>query len=309
MSGRAQQPWGRRRLRRRVWVLAALTILAASAITASAPASSPPTVTGLSPNHGPVPGKVRVRINGTNFTGATAVHFGANPATSFTVMSSKLIVAVDPLGVGTVAVTVTTPEGTSAEGPGDEFTYIGKTPEVGAISPKKAPAAGGASVTITGANLYGATAVEFGSVPAQSYTVNGEKSITAVVPAETVGTVAVTVTTPYGTSNDEFHRKDAPPLIGANNFKFEEPTVAELSPDHGTVAGGTEVTITGTGFAVGSTGTTFKFGSTEATSVECESITTCTVVTPPHKAGSEQVIVTVGGHKNATSTAPHFTFE
>jgi hypothetical protein len=46
------------------------------------------------------------------------------------------------------------------------------------------------------------------------------------------------------------------------------------------------VTITGTGFGVGTTATVFKFGKTIlATSVDCTSITTCTAVTPAHAAG------------------------
>ena len=54
-------------------------------------------------------------------------------------------------------------------------------------------------MTITGTGLTGATAVDFGSTPASSFTVNNDDSITAIDPAGT-GTVDVTVTGPYGTS-------------------------------------------------------------------------------------------------------------
>ncbi|WP_217999341.1 IPT/TIG domain-containing protein, partial [Nocardia exalbida] len=54
-----------------------------------------------------------VVLTGTNLTGATAVSFGATPATSFTVDSATQITAVTPAGTGTVLVTATTAGGTS----------------------------------------------------------------------------------------------------------------------------------------------------------------------------------------------------
>ena len=63
-------------------------------------------------------------ITGTGFTGATAVDFGTTPATSFTVVSDTSITADSPAGTGTVDVTVTTPGGTSATSPADQFTYV-----------------------------------------------------------------------------------------------------------------------------------------------------------------------------------------
>jgi len=56
-------------------------------------------------------------------------------------------------------------------------------------------------VTITGTNLTGATAVDFGVLAATAYTVNSSTSITATSPAVTSATsVDVTVTTPVATS-------------------------------------------------------------------------------------------------------------
>jgi hypothetical protein len=72
-------------------------------------------------------------------------------------------------------------------------------PTVSALSPVSGPSTGGTSVTITGTNLTGATAVDFGSTPAKSFSVTSATSITAVSPAAT-SSVDVTVTTPSGTS-------------------------------------------------------------------------------------------------------------
>ena len=55
-----------------------------------------PFISSLDPNSGPAAGGTSVTISGRNFTGATAVMFGANAATSFTVDSDTQITAVSP---------------------------------------------------------------------------------------------------------------------------------------------------------------------------------------------------------------------
>ncbi len=69
-------------------------------------------------------------------------------------------------------------------------------PVVTAVSPASGTTAGGTSVTITGTNFSGASAVKFGTTSATSFTVNSDTSITAVAPAGTGGTINITVTVP-----------------------------------------------------------------------------------------------------------------
>ena len=57
---------------------------------------TPPTVTGVSPSSGPTAGGTVVTITGTNFTGASAVNFGATAAASYTVDSATQITATTP---------------------------------------------------------------------------------------------------------------------------------------------------------------------------------------------------------------------
>ncbi len=147
-------------------------------------------------------------ITGTGFTGATAVSFGATSAASFTVNSATSITAVSPAeSAGTVDITVTTPNGTSATSANDQFTFVA-APTVTSLSPTSGPATGATSVTITGTGFTGATAVSFGATSAASFTVNSDTSITAVSPAHVAATVDVTVGTVGGTSavsaNDQF---------------------------------------------------------------------------------------------------------
>ena len=159
---------------------------------------------------------------------------------------------------------------------------VGGVPTLTKVSPRKGAVGGGTTVVITGTEFTGVTAVKFGSTSATSFTVNSATSITAVSPAESAGRVDVTVTTLGGTSI----------ISSADHFKFT-PTVTNVSPNAGSTSGGTSVTVTGTGFALGATATIFRFGSTRARSVDCTSATTCNVVTKAHEAGTVEVKATV----------------
>jgi hypothetical protein len=246
--------------------------------------SRAPTVTGVSPNAGLESGGTSVTITGTELTAATAVKFGSTNATSFTVDSPTEITVTAPSGAGIVDATVTTAGGMSATSSADRFTYVpvGPAPTVARVAPNKGSTGGGTSVTVTGTGFAGVTAVRFGSASAASYVVNSPRSITATSPPETAAIVDVTVTTPNSTS----------PFSTKDRFKFA-PTVTNLSPNIGSKAGGTSVTVSGTGFALGSTATIFKFGSTRAKSVNCASATTCTILAPAHAVGTVDVIATV----------------
>jgi len=85
----------------------------------------PPTVTGVSPNAGPLAGGNSVTIMGTNFTSNTEVKFGSTSATGVEMTSPTALTVVSAAGTGTVNVTVITPGGTSALSAADEFTYPG----------------------------------------------------------------------------------------------------------------------------------------------------------------------------------------
>ncbi|MGQ4614740.1 IPT/TIG domain-containing protein [Nocardia sp. R7R-8] len=146
-----------------------------------------PTITSLSPASGPTAGGTTIVLTGTGPTGATAVTFGATPATSFTVDSATQITAVAPAGTGTVQVTATASGGTCN---GLPYTYL-SVPTLTPAVPNVGPDAGGTIVVLTGTGLSTATAVTFGGTPATSFTVDSATQITADAPART-GTVQVT---------------------------------------------------------------------------------------------------------------------
>ncbi len=181
------------------------------------PVGSTPVVSSVTPNSGQVGAETTVTITGGNFTGATAVHFGPTEAVSFTVENDGEITAVSPPeGAGTVDITVTNPDGTSASSAADQYNYE-NGPVVTSVSPSSGPTAGGTAVTITGSNLTGTTAVNFGPTAAESFDVVSGTEITAESPAEGAGTVDITVTTPDGislTSSADQYSFVAPPSYG-----------------------------------------------------------------------------------------------
>ena len=72
------------------------------------------------------------------------------------------------------------------------------SPTVTAISPDSGSTEGGESVTITGTNFTGATAVTIGGVAATSVVIANNTNLTAITPAHAAGVVDVVVTTPGG---------------------------------------------------------------------------------------------------------------
>ena len=163
----------------------------------------PLSVTSIEPSEGPAATATTVKIKGTGFVEPATVTIGS-PATEVVVVSENEITAkTAPHAAGPQEVVVKDSGGTSTGGP--SFTYVALTPQpppaptVTSISPSEGPEAGGTSVTVTGSNFAGATAVRFGATPATSFKVSSASSIVATSPAGK-GKVDVTVTTVGGAS-------------------------------------------------------------------------------------------------------------
>ncbi|MEI9808313.1 MAG: IPT/TIG domain-containing protein [Bacteroidota bacterium] len=197
-----------------------------------------------------------VVISGTGFTGATAVKFGGTSANSFTVINSSAINAIVAGGTsGNVSVTTAGGTATLAG-----FTFV-QVPVITSFTPL-ATGPGG-SVTITGTNLSGATAVSFGGTAASSFTVNSSTSITAIVGSGSSG--AVSVTTIGGTATIQ-------------GFTFTTlPIVNAIAPASGPI--GAVVTITGANFQTTPANNVVYFGSVKA-NILSASANTITVTVP-----------------------------
>ena len=115
--------------------------------------------------------------------------------------------------------------------------------------------------------------------------------------------VQVTYSYPFGAGQnftiDLGNLTVVPPVVPA-------PTVTSLSPATGPAAGGTVVTVTGTGFTGA---TSVQFGSNPGTALTVVSDTEITVTSPAGAVGAVPVTVTTpAGTSAAGPTAPTFTY-
>ena len=194
-------------------VAAVLALLAASSAFAV-------TITNYTPTTDFVPAEsnncvgTMIQINGTGFVndgGTPSVMFNGTPAVNVTVGSDVVIYAQVPAGATPGAITITTPRGTATAatqynitpcashgGPANLGLVAAATPAKAVVTgfvPAKGKA--GTTVTISGKNLTGATAVRIGTTKLH-FTVVSATKITATVTAA-VKTGKVSVTVPSGT--------------------------------------------------------------------------------------------------------------
>jgi hypothetical protein len=258
-----------------------------------------PTVTAVTPDTGPAlvgttaTSPTMVTINGTDFSLGDTVLFGLVPAADVTVWSPYVItVAVPASLVGGANVTVTNAVGTSSLSVADQFAA--GPPTVTGLSRTAGPPGGGETVGVTGTGFVAGTTAVFGSVAATAVTVVSPTLLDAIVPPGDTGSVGITVTTWQGPS--------APSV--ADLYAYGPPTVTAVSPDAAATAGGTTVTITGTGFVPGAT---VSFGTTVApVSTVGAAGTWLQVAAPAARAGSVDVRVTTTAGRSAVSVADLF---
>ena len=159
-----------------------------------------PSVISISPSSGPTIGGTSVTINGTGFvSGNTTVTIGGVSAAAMRRFIQLNYHCYHPPGIsGPQDVTVTTPGGSVTLTGG--FTYMA-APTIGSISPSSGPTTGGTLITITGTNFCsGNTTVTIDGVPATGVAVSSNSTITATIPAGTVGAQNVVITTPGGSA-------------------------------------------------------------------------------------------------------------
>jgi hypothetical protein len=172
-------------------------------------------------------------------------------------------------------------------------------PTVTKVAPKKGSTAGGTAVVITGSGLDTATEVRFGSVPGTIVS-KSPGTLRVTSPPDAAGKYGVTVVGSGGSSASSSRAV----------FTFKGVTVASVSPSTGPLAGGTPVTVGGSGFAPGAGATKFMFGKHPASAVECSSSQDCTMTSPAGAgSGAVDVRAVVGAAKSKKSVADRFSYE
>lgn len=263
-----------------------------------------PTATNMTPTSGTYTGGTTVFVLGSGFvTGKTSVTIGGTvvPASSVTVSNSSFLSFITPPHTGgKVAVTVTTPGGSTSAVPGG-FNYTGApSPTATQLSPTVGGVEGGTEVTVTGTNFVaGNTSVTIGGtvVPANSVTVNSATSLTFNTPAHAAGNVAVTVTTPVGTTG----------AVPGGFTYAAVPEITSISRNSAPLAGNVSVIITGSGFSMAAASGAVKFGANDA-SYTINGDTQITATAPAGSAGAVNIRVTTPGGTSAASGADQFTY-
>jgi uncharacterized repeat protein (TIGR01451 family) len=157
---------------------------------------TPPSISSFSPTSGGA--EAKVTIQGTNLVGATSVQFNGASA-SFQVKGSRII-AIVPQGATSGPISVTTPAGTAISA--NIFTVI-SPPLISGFAPATGPV--GTSVTITGSNFTGMSAVMFNGTRAKQVTVVSATEVDATVPkGAKTGPISVTSSGGTGTSASNF---------------------------------------------------------------------------------------------------------
>ncbi|HVO49791.1 MAG TPA: IPT/TIG domain-containing protein [Thermoanaerobaculia bacterium] len=162
---------------------------------------------------------------------------------------------------------------------------------VSGISPPAGSTGGGTPVTITGSGFAGSVFVKFRGVAATSVVVVNATTITAVAPAGAAGTADVSVVQgSQGSMLAAGYTYTATP---------PPPTVSAIAPNHGSVSGGTAVTISGANFV---SGATVSIGGIAATGVSFMNASTLTATTGAHASGAVNVVVTNPDAQTGTLT-------
>ena len=182
-----------------------------------------PRINGFSPSSGAV--GTLVTVSGFGLSRVTQVLFGGASATPVSVTATQVTVKV-PFSAGTGFVTVSGSSGTD-----ESLTLFHASPQLSTVNPNLVKV--GETVTLSGTNLLGASAVLFGTnrLAAKVFTVVDNRRITAQVP-EGASSGWVRVVTPGGEASG-----------GPISVQGPVPVISGFSPALGGV--GTEVRIVG----------------------------------------------------------------
>lgn len=255
----------------------------------------PPTFTSISPVSGTTLGGTAFTITGTDFVGtpSSVLIGGAPPATVSFLSSAQITGTTAANAPGAVDITIATPFGsTTAVG---AYSYIAPIPPPVATSmtPNSGTTLGGTTVVIAGTGFRAGVTVRFGTVSSTNVTLDSATQLTVVTPPAAAGLVTVAVT------NTDAQSSSVP-----NGFTyFAPPAGTGISPNQGYAVGGTNVTITGTGFRAGATVQFIVGGVAQPATNVVVTSTTITARAPAHTPGLSDVVIT--NVDSQTTTLPN----
>jgi phosphatidylserine/phosphatidylglycerophosphate/cardiolipin synthase-like enzyme len=263
-----------------------------SAFTFIAPVvSMAPRLNLVSPATGSPAGGDAVVITGINLGSGATVMFGGAPAT---------VISSNP-----VSINVTTPDGNPGP-PVDvvvtrngqsgtlkaAYTYADPPapPTVASVSPPSGTLNGGTTVTITGTGFNKGAIVTFGGSMAITIAVVNGTTVLATTPAHVVGAADVVVTNIDPATGVIDSGSGSNTLPGGYTYTTApSPAINAVSPNSGTVSGGTPITITGSNFVFGAE----VFVGGQKATVQTTTGSYIYATTPPAANGTGNADVTV----------------
>ena len=194
---------------------------------------NPPTITSLSPTHGPTKGETTMEIIGTDFgqSGSCVVFFNSSIVPWLNRSHTSINFTV-PNGVGIEHEIYVEIEGQRS----NNKTFSYDAPVINGINPPDGPAHGGIAIEITGQNFgtTGSCIVYFDNEMVSTF-IRSDTSINFTLPAGVGSNCEVWVEIEGQSSNIVY-------------FKYSNPTITLITPDHGTTAGGTAIELQGQDF-------------------------------------------------------------
>ncbi|MCR6641573.1 MAG: IPT/TIG domain-containing protein [Sporocytophaga sp.] len=233
-----------------------------------------------------------IRINGVRFvvgadaSSSSTVVIGDTPCTVDVGQSTSTTLfctlANTHSTVQTADVVVTNPSGSVAT-LSNGFKFQLPPPVISGITPNSGFASQTTDVTIAGTGFQqGAqVAIVNSSYACANVTVAVDgTSITCTVPSNRIGPANVVITNP-----------DAQTDVDSGGFAYlpPNPVISSIAPATGSIAGGTSITVTGTGFVAGAA---VSVGGQACANVGVVSPLSLTCVTPAGSQGGAEVVVT-----------------
>jgi len=268
-------------------------------VTAAVDVIAPfPVVSSVSPLELQAQGGQTLTVTGLRFVDGSQVVVGGQLATGIFVASDgNSLTCVAPPSPGTTAgqdVVVIRPDGREARL--RDVVFYEEAPVPTSVDPALGPAAGGTLHAVKGGGFTSPLQVFFGGVEAEVLSVTSDTIQIRLPQNSTTGAVDVTVTASGKTG------------LLQNGLTYVDgaaPVIDSLSPDRGGTAGGTGVSIRGSGFA---SNAEVRFGGTLG-AVSAISDTEIVVNTPSHAAGQVEVRVTNPSTSLSSVSQTPFTYD
>ena len=227
----------------------------------------------MAPTHGHQMGGETGIITGDSFDPSAVVKIGDNRATNVVATPTLIHFTLPPGSVGTVDITVTNPDGRKQILEKGYSYDLFPPPVIREIYPNKGPSDGGTEVIVRGNYFLEGATVSIGGIQIEHLDSLSSIEIRFTTPPSTPGHKEIRVVNPDGQQ-----------VVQEHAFTYNAPLdITSITPNVGSMEGGTLVAITGTGFRSSTGNTKVTIGGIAVSSITDISLTELMIQTPPSK--------------------------